>query len=504
MREMSGRRRCGRWPVLLVALLPARGAKPPDMVQTLAKTYASIFFKVGDAPQSAHADELKPGTSPTSAAMAHVDTGELAVRMLREENPWTQHKTHATRCTTALHGCPSLADRNTTLAVAQHCLWTPRAALTEEMRATCDGERFASKEAPNRPVCGFTSEPSLKWLQFVRAAAEGCTRVIFAVVLGGYDSLKEPPGRLRPGTCLIAISDLRSLASWGFKPSTTKEIARSIARPTAPMPRGDAWPYVYSQWRVVLLPIRYYPKHASRLSKTLRFAGMRMFPDAQTVMYADGKLNFIKSLDVLMDYFANHTSLAWVALAHNNKTRNAVSEVDAAKNRFGPIESHASSTIRQKVAAHMERVERQRAFYKLEDGYNNAPGLIDGGLFIQQREPRAAPSLQHSGIQPPDHRTVLRWLDCVQQMEMMFFSDRTQLSWTYLIDRLGAHRHVYFMSLAEKLTFVSPKATHSLSGFIPTTQQHSTSGHGGSSSGGQGGGRTKGSRGGGHRAARQS
>jgi len=393
-------------------------------------------FVLGDAPSYAMAGPAE--VRLTKQAGHEVNTTVLAATLHRATDPWKTSHTDATRCAdSAFHGCPSFADRNVTLTVAQHCLSRTPSEMTGEMRATCDGLRFASTSYPHGPFCGFVSNVSLTWLEQTRAAANNCSTVVFTVILGGYDTLRQPPtekvmkvaNRTEASTCFVAIVDDASLSQWGLQmPFSSKRSSK----------QGTTSYAEVASWRLVLLPISYPKSAGSRLSKTIRFSGTRMFPDAAVTFYVDGRIRFKMPVESIVRYFRHRTPLPWVAMLHPDKLRSAESEVPMALKRHGnsPVWDTYKSEIR-----------RQQAFYESEGAYNQSPGMIDGALFMQYRV--ATTQRRFSGSPPPPQRVIIRWLDCIQMTEMFFFSERTQLSWVYLLNLLPLHRHVFFMSRSE-------------------------------------------------------
>lgn len=322
-----------------------------------------------------------------------------------------------------------MADRNATYAVAQYCIHRHPEEMTDEMRKVCLGERFASIHEPNGPWCGFHSAKAVRWLQEVRALSRHCADVLFTVVAGEGPPLKATSGQMSTEGCAYAIVDTGAQHDLNGSAQGTK----------------------HKGWTMLVVPETIARRQEPYFTKTMTFAGSRLFPAARTLMYASRYVRMKSPPHLVMSRIRKWTALPWTAMSHPNPTHNAAREMRALLGRL----PRGSREARLILA--------QQALYEKEGAFNQIPGMIEAGAFVQQRVPRAP--RRRSGWPPANPAMVVRWLDCAQMMEVATVNWRSHLNWNYVVDILGAREHVFFLLNREKeQVFLSVRKISQLAG----------------------------------------
>lgn len=355
---------------------------------------------------------------------------ELMRVILHAPDPWHLEDGASALPCGRFHGCPTLGDRNVTLAVAQYCVTRQPHEMTPAMRSTCAGELFASPATPHAPWCGFASGEALAYMDRLRSIAGHCKRVLFAVVIGGHEAVQPVQGTIPDQGCAVAIVDFTSQRRWHAL-------------------RFPRW----RGWTLVRLPDSLHFDYASRFAKIIRFGSSRMFPNASMVMYVDGFMHFGLPIDDVFRYVAKRTSKPWVALAHTDPTRDSLHEVFVVlTERFKPRKA-GLEYIRNASRA----IEEQRFLYGSEGAWSRENWMIEGQLFLQQRRLDADPVVpvarrppKYPGMPVADATVIARWMDCAQMVEVSALSWRTQLNWIYVVNLLGVRQHVHVVTQAEK------------------------------------------------------
>lgn len=384
-----------------------------------------------------HACPLALLALASAPMQAHVVAREAAV----PEGP--AHVVH--ECTpddrSGFHGCPTLDDRNRSLVHLQQCL-DERWPASAEVRARCSG-LFSTPQAPAGSAtdcsCGFRSPAARGWLSTLHRSVAGCTHVLFTVILGGSDPLRPPqraPAHLRSEAerwCAVAFVDEMSV------PPASRWRASSSDYPLFPASGHPSEQWDSAQpWYTIGIARHSMFHNAARTAKAIRVSAMRLFPDAKWTMYTDGKLVMLKSAAEIMAEVKRMTDMPIVALEHP-RWLDMGKEFKRARLRLA---KQQRPSLREDIAdlGFAEQLYREEGFF------NRQPGNYEGCLFIENREAQVA---RWSGREPPSTATALQSFECAWFTELAVLSQRTQLSFFYLVDLLGLRRRVFLVPPAD-------------------------------------------------------
>lgn len=300
------------------------------------------------------------------------------------------------------HGCPTMAERNRTLALLQQCLLERRPARAD-LRARC-GRLLGAPDAPSSQYdgsCGFRSRQARGWLATLHGVVDDCTHVLFTVILGGTDALRPPlraPERLRaPGErwCAVAFVDARKV-----RPSPWRAVlSRYPLFPASGRP-SELWGSS-APWYKVGVADRSIFHNTARTAKALRVSAMRLFPRANWTIYADGKLRMLKSAAEIVAQVRGMTDLPIITIEHP---------------RYLDMDTEFARARRRVVfqgRAHWEEdradIDRQKDLYAREGLFNRQMGNSEVCVFLENRD---APPPAWSGLEPPGARAVIAGFEC--------------------------------------------------------------------------------------------
>lgn len=323
------------------------------------------------------------------------------------------------------HGCVSLLERNRTLVSLQTCLdgrW-----LNRENAAQCSRmfDGLASPAGSPDVSCGFKSSAAHAWLASLHHRVAGCTHVVFAVILGGSDKLRPfkraPTHFVTHGElwCAIAFIDAHRLR---HPQNDTRTLHPSAYWDTA------------QPWVEVGVDVAAMFHSAARTSKAIRVSSMRLFPAARSTIYVDGKLVLLLSPPEILRQVLQETRAPFVALEHPTHLD---SEGEFAR-AIARIRSQRRPSWREDVKDALVA----QALYAAEGMFNHQAGLADNCMLLENRE--GGPTVW-SGREPASARAVLQSFSCAWFNEIAVLSQRTQLSFIYLLDLLGLRRYVYIV-----------------------------------------------------------
>ncbi|KAG8465345.1 hypothetical protein KFE25_002652 [Diacronema lutheri] len=334
----------------------------------------------------------------------------------------------------SFHGCPTMADRNRTYALAQMCAlrrWPEQSATARACAAMGVGTSLdAPEQSGERAYCGFGSPRARAWLGGVHRAADGCAIVLFTVIVGSSDTLAPFPADEHSGgaetVCAIALVDAPQLAAG--------------ANATRALPTFDTGP---PSWRRVALPAERISASPGRTAHAFKASMLALFPRAEWVVYADAKTVLRLPPRALVRRLAALTALPLIVFQH---PWNTSPELEAHYSRVR-VRFQRRPAWRQDVAD----ITRAEARYRKEGAYNNQPGMLDAFVVAQQRAPAAAMlagRTRATGHEPPTPRAVLQAFECAWFCEIWLLSMSEQVSFYYTLDTLGARRHSFVVPTA--------------------------------------------------------
>jgi hypothetical protein len=332
-----------------------------------------------------------------------------------------------------LHGCLSTAVLNRTAAISQTCVlqtWPRGSAQGVACAQLLDGAATTAPGSPplRPPFCAFNSEAARSWLARLRASAAGCETVLFTVITGGTDLLSPLPSAEQEGgermrVCSIALLDR--------PPREAEPGARAVNTPA-------------DEWFQVRLPATVAFTSAGRVAHSLKSSMMHLFPDANWVLYMDGKALLRQPIARVIAHVANMTALPLIVLTHN---RVLFPKDEAIKTR-----NRLTTVARPGWQEDLAQLAVATARYRAEGHFSGQPGVAETMIVLQQRAPPERPSI---GLPLPSARMVLRAFECVWFNEIWASSMREQLHLFYVIDLLGMRKHVFM--LPHKLSWLRTK-----------------------------------------------
>jgi hypothetical protein len=339
------------------------------------------------------------------------------------------------------HGCPTMADRNRTIAIAQACAARPAPAS-----ADASAPHPCSLLSGPAAYCGFASARADAWLARLASASASCTHVLYTVITGHSDMLKpvsrgkarkqprQGPERAQVGGgtwCAIALIDANA------RESSVLLSAADLWRASS----GTAW----LRFALPAGPL-FADQNGVRAGHALRAAGMRLFPNAAWTVYMDGKAGLRIPPDTLIARVSELTPLPLIVFEHPHWL--------SLDTELMQVRKHLRVQNRSGLAADLIDVDRAEALYRSEGMLNHQAGMVDSFVIVQHR---TAVRSAWSGIEPAGACAVLRSIECVWFNEIALLSQRVQVSFFYAMDLLGARRHVFVVPR----TFYAPGDMHS-------------------------------------------
>jgi hypothetical protein len=290
-----------------------------------------------------------------------------------------------------------------------------------------DRSNYLNPNAPSVP-CGFLSSSDLDKVRQHFANDKNCEVIVYSLIFQAYNIIYNPISdenylKKYPNICFYLFVDkTTALNGYSLEHISNGEsnIKNSKFKLNSEIIGGQAW-------RIILLEKLPYLSYTHSM-KAIKFAGMRLFPNAKTFLWFDPKYvlkrkvpRFVKEITALMHMNSegsNNSNNSW---SSNETTSVAISEhffhdVEAgftgARERI--IYQNLTYKVNPFIDSEIQELNHQKTVYAAEGLFNRTRGNVQ--LVVD-----SAVMLYHNNEQT-------RRYFCAWANEISMFSRRDQLS----------------------------------------------------------------------------